>query len=355
MATDVYVAASASIFPPSLPSNEFADKFYPTHLCSERTNRLAQRVAKSFGIQQRTSCIDLQRIPEKVLCDPSHHPLSWCTDLIQQLSSEISLTDVGYLGVAYNTSLHTNSLPNLACQAAMACHIQPEIPPQELSNYGCAGGFWPLESAVQYCQRNEKAAIVIVYDQCTSRTSFGYDHKDPQFAMDMKVNLLFSDGAVALLIIPERMREKFEKPLMKIKDVSLNFHLSNLIKFNDTRFVIDDQIKNNVPLLVNQLMIEPMLGRHRMSAKDIAEWSIHQGGREVLAKFGTPEVLGLTPTQLARSLQLFERYGNMSAPSCFLVLHSFLNEPTHEKSKRMGMMVAFGAGLYMAALMYQWG
>lgn len=351
---DVFIGATATIVPTTFSSVTVADKYYPPHLCSERTNQLAKRVAKGFRIKNRTVCLDLERIPEKVLSDSAHHPLSWCVELIRQLSTVIPTSEIGYVGVAYNTTFHTNSLPNLACQAAMRCGIVPEIAPEEFANNGCAGGFFPLDTGIRYCKRNEKAAIIIVFDQCSSRASFCYDPNDPMFAMDLRVNLLFSDGAVALLIIPDRLKHAANGALPKVEELSTHFQLSDIIRFEDTRFVIGHQIEDRVPQLVANALIIPTLSKHGLHPNDIAEWSLHQGGSKVLARFGEPEVLGLTARKLERSTQLFERYGNMSAPSCFFVFDDFFREARDNKKGRFGMIVGFGAGFYLGSLLYRW-
>jgi predicted naringenin-chalcone synthase len=352
---NVFIAASATVFPQPLSSVYIADKFYPTHLCSERTNRLAKRVAHKFGIKERPICLDLERFPQKILADQKHHPLSWCLQLIEQLSKAIPLDEIGYLGVTYNTSFHTNTLPNLACQAAIHSGIAPTIAPEEFVNYGCAAGYFPLKSAIKYCQENDKAAIVIAFDQCNARVGGScYDPLDPTFEMDMKVSLLFSDGAAAMLIVPESMKERFPNPIAKVEDLSMDFHISDIIRFDDTGFVLDDQVKSKVPSLVADTVIKPILSKHSLQPNDILEWSLHQGGTKVLEAFGKPEILGLSDAQLSRSKECFKNFGNMSSPSCFLVFDSFCKEQSQDKSGELGMIVGFGAGFYQFSLLYRW-
>ena len=352
--SDVYIAGTASVLPPKFPAAHVADKFYPTRLCSERANALARRVTANFGIKERPVCIDLERIPERVLADDSQHPLSWCLALIRNLLTIVPASEVGYVGVAYNTSLHTNNLPNLACQAAIHSGIAPSIAPEEFANYGCAGGFYPLRTAIQYCKRNEKAAIAIVFDQCTSRASFCYDPDHEMFKMDLKINLLFSDGAAAVLVIPERLRSGISGVLPKIRDLVTAFTLSDIIRFEDTRFILGDQVRAEVPKLVADSVIRPLLSKNDILMEEVLEWSIHQGSRDILGRFSEPAILGLSEQQLARSRLLFEQLGNMSAASCFQVLHSFCRARDPEKRGVLGVAVGFGAGFYKASLLYQW-
>jgi 3-oxoacyl-[acyl-carrier-protein] synthase III len=352
--TDVFIGATATTFPTPLPERQVAEKLYPSHRCSARVTSLAKRFGANFGIRQRAICIDLERIPETVLAHPSFHPLAWCTTLIKNLSTVVPVDQVGYLGVAYNTSLHTDTLPNLACQAAIQTDITTEIVPEEFAHYGCAGGFFPLQTAIHYCRHNQKAAIVIVFDQCSSRCSFSYDPSNVMFKMNLKANLLFSDGAAAVLLIPARMRPAFNRPVPKIVDLRIDFQLSDTIRFQHTHFILSEQLKHEIPSLVVESVIHPLCGKHGVQPSDIAEWSMHQGGKDILAQFADLAILGLTEHQLARSAHFFKQLGNMSAPSCFVVLDSFVREDPHHQHPRYGAVVGFGAGFYQACLLYRW-
>ncbi len=353
--SNVYLAATECLTAKLYDAEYIADKFYPRHLTSEKTNKLAKRLAKKYGIQQRSICIDLDRIPKNILRVKEDHPLFWCTNLVQRLSKKMPLSEIGYLGLAFNTTSHTDNLPNLACQVAIKAGIKPEVMPEEFPNYGCAGGFFPIQSAMRYCQKNEKAALVLVFDQCSYRSRHDQKSKSIEsFSMDLKVNLLFSDGASAVLFIPERMRNQFEGSLARVEEILTDFHISDIIRFENNRFFISTEVNKQVPKLVANSVIKPILAKNGLSLSEIEEWSIHQGGSGILKRFSDDSVLGLTSQQLSRSQELFEKYGNFSAPSCFFVLDSFMREDSDGKMGTKGMMVGFGAGIYQAALLYQW-
>jgi predicted naringenin-chalcone synthase len=248
--------------------------------------------------------------------------------------------------------LHRNNLPNLACQAALAANINPDLAPEEYANYGCAGGLFPMKAAIDYCANAGKAAIVIVFDQCTTRASFCYDPGDPMFRMDLRVNLLFSDGAVGVLVIPESLRSRFSDSLPSVQGFRSAFCLSDMIRFDQSRFILGDQVRAQVPPLVARSVILPLLSEHGMSADEIEEWSLHQGSHDVVDRFSAPDILGLSQVQLERSKATFHEIGNLSAPSSFYVFSSFFKDGG--ASKRHGMIVGFGAGFYQSALLYQW-
>lgn len=352
---NVYIAATECLTAKLYDAEYIADKLYPSHLISEKSNELAKRLARRFGIQQRAICIDLDKIPNSIIRTETEHPLFWCTHLVQRISQHIGLSEIGYLGVAYNTTAHTDNLPNLACQIAIRAGLKPNVMPEEFANYGCAGGLFPLQSAIKYCRENERAALVIVFDQCSYRLCHDYKYDSGiHFSMDLKVNLLFSDGACAILLLPECMKSSFEGSLAKIEEILIDFTLSDIIRFENNRFIIEDEVKQQVPKLVAESVIKPLLVKKGILVSEIDEWCIHQGGKEVLKKFLEESVLGLTPQQLSQSQQLFDKYGNFSAPSCFFVLDSFMRNSSKNKVGTWGMVVGFGAGFYQAALLYRW-
>jgi 3-oxoacyl-[acyl-carrier-protein] synthase III len=50
---------------------------------------------------------------------------------------------------------------------------------------------------------------------------------------------------------------------------------------------------------------------------------------------------------------MFEDHGNVSAPSCFMVLDSFFRTGPAE-ANTLGIVVEFGAGYYLASMLYRW-
>ena len=83
------------------------------------------------------------------------------------MSIMLPTDEIGFLSVSYNISSHVDVLPNLACQVATERRLKLVAPPQEMPYYGCASGILQIESAVEFCRRSNKAALVIVLEQCT--------------------------------------------------------------------------------------------------------------------------------------------------------------------------------------------
>lgn len=351
---NVYISEIQSIFPQTYDSTYFADKVYPSEQYGQKTNTLATRLASTFGVDQRPSVLDFDVYPEIKLKNEMDHPKMWGTTIVNQLTEVIDKDEIGMFCVSYNASYHTDILPNLACQIAINAGLENLDATEELPYYGCAAGVYSINQAVQYCKMHDKPAIVFVFDQCTIKMK-QLEREDKDFSKILVSNLLFNDGGIGLLIIPERLRYKFKKPVMKVNDI-FKFHSpGHLIKMIDGKFIMDDQLRNVVPKLVSEKIIKPILERNNLNINDIDEWSIHQGGSKVIKQFCKDDHIGLNEEKITPSLEQFYKYGNTSASSCLYVLEHFFNKQkatTTLGSK--GLLVGFGAGYYLASLYYEW-
>jgi predicted naringenin-chalcone synthase len=241
-------------------------------------------------------------------------------------------------------------LPNLACQVASERRLKLTAPPQEISYYGCASGILQLQSAVEFCKRSNKAALVIVLEQCTWASSPIHAKEDDDFHSSLRAHLLFSDGAAAILIVPDSMADKFSTTL-RIVDIDTGFRIGDAITMKNGHFLVGDDIKGTMPALVASQCVTPMLAKHGLAAADVRDWAIHQGGLPVLMKFRDPAILGLTDAQLEDSAESFAEFGNLSSASCFFTLRRQFERRSMVPSR--GMVVAFGAGYYFGCLLYE--
>ncbi len=130
--------------------------------------------------------------------------------------------------------------------------------------------------------------------------------------------------------------------------------MGTLIEMKNQRFLMNSNLKNIMPKLVSIELLKPLLIKNKLTLCDISEWSIHQGGSEVIKQFCNDEILGLSEEQIERSLNKFYEYGNVSSASCLLVLESFFNKRGNEYDIKRGIVLGFGAGYYLGALLYKW-
>lgn len=353
---NIYIAEISSVVPKRYSAESVAESMYPLATYGSSVNKLARKFALMIDVPQRSVVTDLAAfggdVP-KVLSDSADHPRLWGKSIAEDLTRRIPKSEVGYFSLGYNLSFHVDTLPNLASQIVMEAALDQVERADELASYGCAASIFSIEQAIRYCRETNRAAMVITFDQCT----VGHRHlkvDDPDFRRMMVTNLLFNDAAVGVLLIPESMRKLYDTPLLKIRDAKTVYRPGGLIGMRDGKFLMKDGVKDLMPKLVSDIVVRPMLEKNGLKSKDVSQWSIHQGGTEVLKQFATDEVLGLSDEQLNRSFSLFREYGNLSSPSCLMVLKSFFDQPPPSGQGHTGMMVGFGAGYYLGAMLYDW-
>jgi len=351
MKNRVYIANIKSVFPQSYSSNQAVDLLYPVHKASKKLNQYAKKVAKFIGIEERFSVLDEKHFPERKLFQPTYHPLHWGKRILEKVSEGINRQEIGFISVSYNITSHINVLPNLACQLALDVNLELDQMPEEIAYYGCAGGLFSLKSAVEYCLKNQKAAYVYNFDQCSWIANPIFDQKHPDFKVNLISSLLFSDAGVGMLVIPENMKDRFEQPLMEIIDYQTDFQLGTAVGMRDGYLILGEDIKNNMPDIVSEKLIKPVLKRNKLTVNQIQEWSLHQGGLPILQSFTDEKNLNITDNQIKRSKKMFQKHGNLSSPSAFVVLESFFQEPSQNLS--YGVITSFGAGYYLGTFLYR--
>lgn len=354
MRNPVYLAAVTKRLPRLYKPEEAIDILFPVSAAEGRVNRLAKKAAKGIGIQNRPTVLDEAKYPVKAVAKEEYIPANWCTSMVKEFGDTVNTADIGFLSVSYNISSDPNVLPSVAARVAGASQLNLDKPAEEKAFYGCAGSLYSLESAVNYCGSAQKAAAVCTFDQCSWIVNPVTDMTRPDFKDHLRTSLLFSDGAAGMLLIPEHMKRSIKRPVMKILDIECAFTPGNSVRMEGGHLILADDLKDEMPQMITKRLIRPMLERNGLNPSLIDEWSLHQGGLPILMNFGEPETLALTPAQMQRSIELFQRYGNFSAPSCLFVLDSFFNEESAGKNGKKGMMVSFGAGYYLGAMLYEW-
>ena len=347
---DAFIVDIATLLPPRYRPEYLLGHLYGQPGVASEVLTLAAKASRNTRVRALSSVLDFDAYPAKKLISDCHTPKQWCCSLLDALCTNLPIADVGFFSVSYNVSSHIDVLPNLACQVAHERKLRLRSPPQEMPYHGCASGILQLQSAVEFCRRENKAAVVIVLEQCT----WGYDpicdRDDDDFRASLRTHILFGDGAAALLIVPESLMGRFPNAL-RVVDVDTGFRSGNAVAMRNGRFLVGEDVCKTVPRLVASECVRPLLARHHLDVCDVRDWAVHQGGMPVLMKFKDPEVLGLSAVQLADSTETFEEFGNLSSASCLFTLKRQFDRPSQEATR--GMVVAFGAGYYFGSLLYE--
>ncbi len=148
------------------------------------------------------------------------------------------------------------------------------------------------------------------------------------------------------------MKDKFDQPLLEIIDYQTHFQLGAAVRMQDGYLVLDDNIKSSLPGIASTQLVKPILKRNNLTIDQIQEWSLHQGGLPILQSFVHEKNLNIADDKLERSRQKFLQHGNLSAPSALIVLESFFHQSSNKNT--YGLIASFGAGYYLATVLYRW-
>ncbi len=355
-ANEVFIAATATRLPRLYPPEEAAALLYPPSAAGDLAHRLALKMAKTVGIRCRPSILDPARWPERVRARDEDHPARWCEDLARELGAKAGgAAGVGHLSVAYNASSDPDVLPSVSARVATRLGLELERPPDERPFLGCAGALFSVADALDYCRQARRASVVCAFDQCSWLVNAVGDMSRPDFGDHLRTSLLFGDGAAGLLLVPEALRGGVPGPLARILDLRTGFVPGESVRMEGGHLLLGKELRDELPEAVSRRLVRPMLEERGLRPAQIDEWSLHQGGLPILSRFAAPEALGLSEEQLAASRELFLEYGNFSAPSCLFVLDRFFRQAASgARPGRRGVVVSFGAGYYLGALLYEW-
>lgn len=349
-----YIARTTKIIPERYSDEFIVSRFYPESKYPKNVIKFANRVAKAINVPKRPAVLEFDHYPTIALKNNDDHPLMWGINIVEELTSSIPKDDIGFFSACYNLSYHDDILPNLSSQIVLNSGLPNVEECIELPYYGCAAGIYGLDHAINYCKRSNRPAIVFIFDQ-TSKGAKQLDHTDPYFKRKLLSNLLFTDAGVGVLVIPDHYKNRFNRPLLKIKEIMKVYKPGKMIKMTNGNFIMDTELKNVMPEIVSNKLIKPFLSHINLKLEDIHQWSIYQGGSDMIKQFCNSQILGLTENQINPSLEMFHEYGNSSAASCMLVLDHLFNE-NYQKNEAgtKHIMVGYGAGYYLGSALFEW-
>lgn len=173
-------------------------------------------------------------------------------------------------------------------------------------------------------------------------------HFTPSIADDdILSNLLFADGAAAVLVVGNDHEKSVDKTVLEISAISsatiphtldlMTWNISSsAFRMHLSKYIVD-AIRENVSDAINEFIHEAS------STSDY--WAIHPGGVRIVD--AVKESLALTENDVQDSLAILENYGNMSSPTILFVLQRIFDKikKDHHNENKNIITCAFGPGL----------
>jgi predicted naringenin-chalcone synthase len=109
---------------------------------------------------------------------------------------------------------------------------------------------------------------------------------------------------------------------------------------------VPDVLAANVRALLDRL-----LSRNGLQCQNVKFWAIHPGSKKIVEYI--QKQLELTDAQVRFSLDTLHDYGNMSSATVLFVLER-IQQTGLPQTGDYGVMMAFGPGLTLEAILLQW-
>jgi predicted naringenin-chalcone synthase len=209
-----------------------------------------------------------------------------------------------------------------------------------LNYLGCYAGIKALKHAHYIAQANPDACVLIVSVELCSLHFFPSATDE-----DIVANLLFADGAAAVLVCGDDSSLIKNKLVLNIDTIGsacipdsadlMTWDISSsAFRMYLSKHLVK-AIKENIESVVNGFLID--------SRAETDYWAIHPGGVRIVE--AVKESLQLNDSHVEDSMHVLKHYGNMSSPTILFILHRILHKIRSEKQSKSIFACAFGPGV----------
>jgi len=211
-----------------------------------------------------------------------------------------------------------------------------------LNFLGCYAALKAIKHANYIAKANPSACILIV---CTELCSL---HFNPSTAdEDILSNLLFADGAAAVLIVGNENKLATKKTVISIDAISSVYipNTHDLMSWNISSTAFNMYLSKHIVDAIRNNIYNPVTNFLKKASSDPTYWAIHPGGIRIVE--AVKESLKLSDKDVNFSLDVLENYGNMSSPTILFILKNIFDFAVNDtKSGDKNIFAcAFGPGL----------
>ncbi len=348
-----YVHDIVTAVPPHfLPTAEVAERLKATCV-SPRSAKLLQRLARLTSIDQRHLAIlgyqssiggaqALYRPADEQPHGPGMGARSGVFDeaserLVKQLMEAYPRPVLAAVDTLITVSCTHASSPGLEQPVFDHAPVSRTVNRWNLGFMGCSAALSAVR-LVHQAAASEATALVVACE--LSSLHFQYTDQIDQMA----ANLLFADGAAALILSPMR------SPVRVV-----DCHCALLPTFADQMVWragdngLALQLSPELPDTLGEYLpetVETLLSSNGLTTKSIDHWLVHPGGPQILDSVEAS--LGLPENALRISRSVLRRYGNMSSPTILFIMRELFETGVD------GLVVAmaFGPGLTIELVLF---
>ena len=319
-----------------------------------RGARLLQRIAPLTGIEKRhlaaldfvAPCDEDMRLYRPASEQPAGPGMGARSAMFERAAGSLVLKALtsfprGALervGTLITASCTHASAPGLERPILMHTPIPASAHRWNLGFMGCSAGLAGIR-LVRQLAGVEKSALVVACE--LSSLHFQYTDQLDQ----MTANLLFADGAGAVLLSSEPSRAA----IIDCACATLPASADQMVWFagdNGLQLQLSQELPDTLGTRLPDIVAD-FLRQNGLTTDAIDHWLVHPGGPQILDS--VERSLGLSDDALDASRSIFKRYGNMSSPTIFFIMRELLDSAASGRA----VALAFGPGLTIEIVLMQ--
>lgn len=318
------------------------------HGCiSTRSMKLLQRIARLTGIEKRhlvaldhsnNELANNEAMYRPATIQPRGPGMTARTQAFEKEAGPLVLRALS--GFSRDQLANVQTLITVSCTHASSPGLErpilthtpvpPTVDRWNLGFMGCSAGLAGVRLANQTAALGRECLVVTCE---LSSLHFQYTDELDQ----MTANVLFSDGAAAMVLTPEETGTRVvdcrcfadpanaEQMIWFAGDTGLQLRLSQ---------ELPETLAKSLPGA-----IESFLHYNGVSSRDVDHWLVHPGGPQILD--AVEKAVGLPDGSLDHSRSVFREYGNMSSPTIFFIMKRLIESGARGRA----VVMAFGPGL----------
>lgn len=251
--------------------------------------------------------------------------------------AEISLKEISHLITVSCTGMYA---PGVDIDIINNLNLSSNIKRTAINFMGCYGAFNALKVAEAICIANPQAKVLVV---CIELCSLHFQYSD---SLDnLTSNAIFSDGAAAVLVQVQEIRQKqfsfsaFHCDLMPQTSSAMAWTIGDrgfdIVLSSYVPQAIESGIKAFAKVLLNQ-------GSSEL-------YAIHPGGIKILQACELE--LGIDKDKNKYAYQTLKDYGNMSSATVLFVLRLMFDDLDESSNQKDIFSCAFGPGLTLESML----
>ena len=212
---------------------------------------------------------------------------------------------------------------------------------------GCHGAVNGIRTAMNITNADANAKVLVCcVELCSLHCRFQWTEEDYEKIIG---NALFGDGSASLVIASESRQQTTDweiidtgSTLIEDSEAELRWDIGD----HGFEMILNSEIGDRIEGALSQWLSQ-WLEQRSLGFEDIDCWAVHPGGPKIIRS--VQQSLNLSQQQLSISLDVLNRYGNMSSPTVLFILESFKNaldeaSPATSDSKH-ALIIAFGPGM----------